>query len=249
MEYVVVLGSRGRLKAFLAMTTVPKPQISAIGEKINIMLEDANKVPEYTNRGLRKKDLKKDPIEQFKIWYEQACELGPLEATTMALSTVSANGQVSLRSVLLKDFDARGFVFFTNYGSTKAKQIEGNPQVALLLRWLPQYRQVIILGTAGQITLEESRDYFITRPRETRLGAWVSRQSSIISSRDVLDEKLMEVERKFSDIDVPLPPFWGGYRVKLKSIEFWNGRPNRLHDRFLYTRQPDESWGIERLSP
>ncbi len=213
------------------------------------MLEDANKVPEYTNRGLRKKDLKKDPIEQFKIWYEQACELGPLESTAMALSTVSADGKVSLRTVLLKDFDARGFVFFTNYDSTKAKQIEGNPQVALLLRWLPHYRQIIILGTARKISQEESRDYFLTRPRETRLGAWVSRQSSVISSRDVLDEKLMEVEGKFSDGDVPLPPFWGGYRVKPKSIEFWNGRPNRLHDRFLYTRQQDESWGIERLSP
>ncbi len=213
------------------------------------MLEDANKVPEYTNTALRKKDLKKDPIEQFKIWYEQACELGPLEATTMALSTVSSDGQASLRSVLLKDFDARGFVFFTNYESTKAKQIEGNPQVALLLRWLSHYRQVIILGTASKISQEESRDYFLTRPRETRLGAWVSRQSSVVSSRDVLDEKLIEVESKFSGGDVPLPPFWGGYRVKPKSIEFWNGRPNRLHDRFLYTRQQDESWEIERLSP
>ncbi len=213
------------------------------------MLEETNKVPEYTNTGLRKKDLNKDPIEQFKIWYEQACALGPLEATTMALSTVSADGQVSIRSVLLKNFDARGFVFFTNYGSTKAKQIEGNPQVALLLRWLPHYRQVIILGTARKISQEESRDYFLTRPRETRLGAWVSRQSSVVSSRDVLDEKLMEVESKFSGGDVPLPSFWGGYRVKPKNIEFWNGRPNRLHDRFLYTRQQDESWEIERLSP
>ena len=213
------------------------------------MLEDANKVPEYTNTALRKKDLKKDPIEQFKIWYEQACELGPLEATTMALSTVSSDGQASLRSVLLKDFDARGFVFFTNYESTKAKQIEGNPRVALLLRWLPHYRQVIILGAARKISQEESRDYFLTRPRETRLGAWVSRQSSVVSSRDVLDEKLMEVESKFFGGDVPLPFFWGGYRVKPKSIEFWNGRPNRLHDRFLYTRQQDESWRVERLSP
>ncbi len=213
------------------------------------MLEETNKVPEYTNTGLRKRDLNKDPIEQFKIWYEQACALGPLEATTMALSTVSSDGQVSLRSVLLKDFDARGFVFFTNYESTKAKQIEGNPQVALLLRWLPQYRQVIILGRASKISPEESRDYFLTRPRETRLGAWVSRQSCVISSRDELDEKLMEVESKFSGSDVPLPPFWGGYRVIPQSIEFWNGRPNRLHDRFLYTRQQDESWGIERLSP
>ena len=213
------------------------------------MLEETNKVPEYTNTGLRKKDLNKDPIEQFKIWYEQACALGPLEATTMALSTVSADGQASLRSVLLKDFDARGFVFFTNYESTKAKQIEGNPRVALLLRWLPQYRQVIILGNATKISQEESRDYFLTRPRDTRLGAWVSRQSSVVSSRDVLDEKLMEVESKFSGGDVPLPPFWGGYRVNPQSIEFWNGRPNRLHDRFLYTLQQDESWGIERLSP
>ena len=213
------------------------------------MLNDANKVPEYTNKGLRKKDLKKDPIEQFKIWFEKASELGPLEATTMALSTVSADGQTSLRSVLLKDFDARGFVFFTNYGSNKAKEIEGNPRVALLFRWLPHYRQVIILGTARKISLEESRDYFLTRPRETRLGAWVSRQSSVVSSRDVLDEKFKEMENKFSDSDVPHPPFWGGYRVNPQSIEFWNGRHNRLHDRFIYTRLQDDSWGIERLSP
>jgi pyridoxamine 5'-phosphate oxidase len=213
------------------------------------MLEDANKVPEYTNKGLRKKDLKKDPIEQFKIWYEKASELGPLEATTMALSTVSADGQASLRSVLLKDFDARGFVFFTNYESNKAKEIEGNHRVALLLRWLPHYRQVIILGSASKISPEESRDYFLTRPRETQLGAWASRQSSVVSSRDVLDEKLMEMESRFSDGDVPLPPFWGGYRVNPQSLEFWNGRPNRLHDRFIYTRLQDDSWGIERLSP
>ena len=213
------------------------------------MIEETNKVPEYTNTGLRKRDLKKDPIEQFKLWYEKASELGPLEATTMALSTVSADGQTTLRSVLLKGCDARGFVFYTNFESNKAKQIEGNPRVGLLFRWLPHYRQVVILGPATKISSEESRQYFITRPRDTQLGAWVSRQSSVVSSREVLDEKLKEMESKFADGDVPLPPFWGGYRVCPQSIEFWNGRPNRLHDRFLYTRQKDETWIIERLSP
>jgi len=213
------------------------------------MLEGLNKVPEYTNKGLRKKDLKNDPIEQFKKWYEQACELGALEATTMALSTASPDGQVTLRSVLLKGFDARGFVFFTNYGSTKSKQIEKNPHVALLFRWLSHHRQITILGNAMKTSPKESHNYFSTRPRSTRIGAWVSRQSSVVSSRDVLSKKLIEMKSKFSDSDVPLPPFWGGYRVKPQSIEFWSGRPNRLHDRFIYTRLQNETWKIERLSP
>ena len=159
------------------------------------MLEGLNKVPEYTNKGLRKKDLKNDPIEQFKKWYEQACELGALEATTMALSTASPDGQVTLRSVLLKGFDARGFVFFTNYGSTKSKQIEKNPHVALLFRWLSHHRQITILGNAMKTSPKESHNYFSTRPRSTRIGAWVSRQSSVVSSRDVLSKKLIEMKQ------------------------------------------------------
>ncbi len=213
------------------------------------MEKETDKVPEYTNVGLRKKDLDKDPVKQFSVWYEEACKLGPLEATAMALSTVSREGQPSLRTVLLKGVDARGFVFFTNQESTKAGQIANNPKVALLFHWLPLHRQVIILGTAKKISSAESLKYFVTRTPGSQLGAWASRQSSVIASRQLLEEKFMEIKRKFADGDIPLPSFWGGYRVTPRSMEFWNGRPDRMHDRFLYSRHKDNTWNLERLSP
>lgn len=204
---------------------------------------------EYRRTGLRRKDLKEDPLKQFELWFQQACEVNLPEPNAMSLATVSLTGEPSLRTVLLKYFDSEGFVFFTNYESTKARQIQDNPQVALLFLWVPLERQVKIVGKASKISTSESLKYFATRPRGSQLGAWCSQQSSVISSRQILEMKLDEMKRKFFNREVPLPSFWGGYRVVPHGIEFWQGRSNRLHDRFLYLRQEDGSWKIERLAP
>ncbi|HEY9672307.1 MAG TPA: pyridoxamine 5'-phosphate oxidase [Waterburya sp.] len=204
---------------------------------------------EYTQAGLRRKDLKPNPFEQFELWFQQACNANLLEPNAMVLATASANAAPTVRTVLLKYFDKDGFVFFTNYESRKARQIEENPQVALLFVWLELERQVKITGTAAKIPTTESFKYFTTRPRGNQLGAWCSQQSSVISSRQMLEMKLDEMKRKFMNQEIPLPSFWGGYRVVPQSVEFWQGRPNRLHDRFLYLRQEDGSWEIQRLAP
>jgi pyridoxamine 5'-phosphate oxidase len=204
---------------------------------------------EYIHAGLRRKNLKPDPFEQFELWFQQACQADLLEPNAMVLATASANGAPTTRTVLLKYFDREGFVFFTNYESRKARQIEENPQVSLLFLWLPLERQVQILGTASKISPAESLKYFTTRPRGSQLGAWCSQQSTIISSRQLLDMKLEEITRKFQHGEIPLPSFWGGYRVVPQGFEFWQGRPNRLHDRFFYSRQENGSWEIQRLSP
>jgi pyridoxamine 5'-phosphate oxidase len=204
---------------------------------------------EYLNAGLRRKTLKPDPFDQFELWFQQACQADLLEPNAMILATASANGAPTTRTVLLKYFDREGFVFFTNYESRKARQIEENPQVSLLFLWLPLERQVQILGTASRISTAESLKYFTTRPRGSQLGAWCSQQSTIISSRQLLDMKLEEITRKFQHGEIPLPSFWGGYRVVPHGFEFWQGRPNRLHDRFFYSRQENGSWEIQRLSP
>ena len=204
---------------------------------------------EYTHAGLRRKDLKEDPFKQFEYWFQQACETDLVEPNAMILATVSAQGEPSLRTVLLKYFDSAGLVFFTNYESKKARQIQGNPQVALLFPWLALGRQVQIVGAAAKVPTSETLKYFVTRPRGSQLGAWCSQQSSVISSRTVLEMKLEEMRRKFVNHEVPLPSFWGGYRVIPDSFEFWQGRLNRLHDRFLYARREDGAWKIERLAP
>lgn len=204
---------------------------------------------EYLHAGLSRRDLDSDPIAQLDNWLQTAIDAGLRDATAMSLATVDANGQPSLRTVLLKFFDASGFVFYTNQESRKAREIAQNPQVALLFYWREFDRQVIITGTAHKVSIAESVRYFATRPRESRLGAWVSAQSSVISSRALLEQKFEEMKRKFADGEIPLPSFWGGYRVEPSSIEFWQGRINRLHDRFMYRLQPDGSWLIERLAP
>jgi len=203
---------------------------------------------EYTESSLRLEDLKPDPFDQFGLWLQQATTAGILEANAMSLATVSADGQPTQRTVLLKYLDSDGLVFFTNLESVKARHIARNNNVSLLFLWSELGRQVVIAGTAAKVSHGESLRYFLTRPRGSQIGAWVSEQSQVISSRTLLEQKFDEMKRKFADGKVPLPSFWGGYRVRPISFEFWQGAPNRLHDRFLYSRKVD-AWKIERLAP
>jgi pyridoxamine 5'-phosphate oxidase len=204
---------------------------------------------EYTQAELRRKDLREDPFQQFEFWFQQACKAELQEPNAMVLATASAQGKPLVRTVLLKYFDRDGFVFFTNYESRKAAQISENPHVALLFLWLPLQRQVQITGVAAKISTTESLQYFTTRPRGSQLGAWCSPQSSVITSRQILLMEFERIAQKFLNHEVPLPPSWGGYRVTPDSFEFWQGRSNRLHDRFLYSRQDDGNWTIQRLAP
>lgn len=204
---------------------------------------------DYKQGELRRKDLHDDPFKQFEKWFQQACNAELLEPNAMTLSTVSEQGQPFMRTVLLKYFDNNGFVFFTNYESRKAQQIGANPNVSILFTWLPLQRQVHITGTAEKVSTTESLQYFTSRPRGSQLGAWTSQQSSVISSRQLLLMQFEQIKSKFLDGEIPLPDFWGGYRVVPTSFEFWQGCTNRLHDRFLYTPQEDQSWQIQRLAP
>ena len=202
----------------------------------------------YEDKALDKEDLNADPFLQFESWLEEAKEKEPIP-TAMSLSTVSNNGEPALRTVLLKLFDKNGFVFFTNYKSRKADHIAVNHNVAALFNWIALERQVSINGVAEKIESKESIKYFMSRPRGSQLGAWVSDQSSVLSSRKILEMKLEEMKLKFSDREIPLPDFWGGYRIIPKTFEFWQGRPNRLHDRFIYSKQSNELWEIDRIAP
>ena len=203
----------------------------------------------YDQAGLSRDSLNPDPIVQFEHWFEDAQKTNIKDPSAMSLATANKAGNVSLRTVLLKIYDQKGFVFFTNYESAKAHHIAENPNVALLFPWLDQDRQVKITGQASRISTAESLKYFISRPRGSQLGAWVSQQSSIISSRTLLMSKLDEIKNRFANGDISLPEFWGGYRVKPTTIEFWQGQPDRLHDRFNHQRQQDNSWVIQRLAP
>lgn len=204
---------------------------------------------DYTGKSLRRKDLSQDPIDQFQAWFSQAQALEVVEPNAMSLATVDENGQPWQRSVLLKGLDKRGFVFFTNFGSRKSQQIAGNAKVSLLFPWISIHRQVAVTGTATKIPATESLKYFITRPFGSQIGAWSSPQSSVISSRSILEAKLDEMKRKFKKGDVPLPSFWGGFRVVPETVEFWQGGQNRIHDRFLYSKSDDVGWNLNRLAP
>ncbi|MEN8175754.1 MAG: pyridoxamine 5'-phosphate oxidase [Pseudomonadota bacterium] len=201
------------------------------------------------DRGLNRGDLDENPFAQFGTWFDQALASGIAEPNAMSLATVSAEGQPSLRTVLLKLYDGQGFVFFTNFESRKATEIAGNPRVALLFPWVALARQVKIAGTAERIPTAESLKYFLTRARGSQVGAWASPQSQVITSRSLLEEKFDEIKRRFSRGEVPLPSFWGGYRVRPVTMEFWQARENRLHDRFLYERDGEAGWRIGRLAP
>ena len=202
----------------------------------------------YQNEGLSKEELSPDPFLQFEAWFKEANETEPIP-NAMSLATVNHSGSPMMRTVLLKLFDDNGFVFFTNYKSRKAEQISENQNVAVLFNWVALERQVSINGVAEKVERSESLKYFMGRPRGSQLGAWVSDQHSVLSSRKILEMKLDEIKQKFGENEIPLPEFWGGFRIKPKRFEFWQGRPNRLHDRFLYSKIDDESWKIERLAP
>ena len=201
---------------------------------------------EYLQSGIIKEDLSQNPIEQFSLWFSQAMEANIIEPSAMSLAT--SDDSIGIRTVLLKYFDERGFVFFTNYESKKSKQIHNNPQAAILFPWLALERQVKVIGSVEKITKLESFKYFSSRPKDSQLGAWASQQSSKISSRSLLAQQFASMKKKFSSGEIPLPDFWGGYRVIPKSIEFWQGRENRLHDRFIYELSSGQ-WTISRLSP
>ena len=204
---------------------------------------------EYSDRGLTREDLNPDPVAQFSAWFSQATDLGVHEPNAMTLATVDETGMPWQRTVLLKYFGRDGFVFFTNYSSRKARQIGENPRVSLLFPWLILERQVIIQGRAEKISSAESLKYFASRPRESQIGAWVSNQSEVITSRKFLMQKLAEIREKFKQGEIPLPSFWGGFRVVPETFEFWQGGPARLHDRFMYRRGGEQTWPVERLSP
>ena len=203
---------------------------------------------EYDYGKLTRESLSASPFDQFKLWMEQAIEAGIQDPTAMSVATVSAEGKPWQRMVLLKDFDQRGFVFYTNLGSRKAKEIDANAQVSLHCPWLQLDRQVIVGGRAERLSTVDVMKYFLSRPKGSQLAAWASKQSSRINSRQALETQFAQIKEKFAEGEIPLPDFWGGFRVVPEEIEFWQGGEQRLHDRFCYKRENDQ-WDIARLSP
>lgn len=203
----------------------------------------------YMDEGLQRDSLSPNPFVTFSGWYENAISSGMPEPTAMSIATIDNKGQPWQRMVLLKLFDEAGFVFFTNYNSRKAQHIDQNDKVSLLFPWHALGRQVKITGVATKISAAESLKYFMTRPRGSQIGAWASPQSKVITSRSMLDAKVNEIKEKFKEGKVPLPSFWGGYRVSPETIEFWQARESRLHDRFIYQHLKNQEWSLERLAP
>ena len=204
---------------------------------------------EHVGKGLRRSDLDHDPIKQFGNWFTAAIEAGIRDVNAMSLATAGPDARPSVRIVLLKSFDQDGFVFFTNYESQKGQQLETNPYAALGFYWIELDRQIRISGKVEKTSRKESLTYFRSRPPGSQLSAWASRQSEVLDGRRVLDARMAEMTERFAGKPVPLPPHWGGYRLKPDTMEFWQGRLNRLHDRFSYTRQTNASWRIDRLAP
>jgi pyridoxamine 5'-phosphate oxidase len=198
---------------------------------------------------LSKRDLDPDPIAQFRVWLDDARGAGIRLPEAVALATVDAEGRPSVRHVLLRGLEQRGFVFYSNYESRKGRELAANPHAAMAFYWRELDRQVCVTGTVERTSREESEAYFRTRPREARIGAWASRQSEVASSREELDARYRDIDARYPGEDVPLPPNWGGFRLAPETVEFWKGREHRLHDRFRYTSRPDGAWVIERLFP
>jgi pyridoxamine 5'-phosphate oxidase len=203
---------------------------------------------EYVSRPFNENQVAGDPITQFKRWFDEAVGSEQPDAEAMTLSTATPDGRVAARVVLLKGCDDGGFVFFTNYESHKSREMMSNPRVALTFYWHALHRQIRIEGLVEKVAPEESREYFLTRPRGSQIGAWASPQSEEISDREDLERRVNEIEARFDNRPIDCPPFWGGFRVKPLKIEFWQGRENRLHDRILYTLR-DNNWRISRLAP
>lgn len=205
---------------------------------------------EYTLNGLSIEDVSENPLAQFRVWFKEALDSGIPEPNAMHISTVDARHRPSSRIVLLKELDSSGFVFYTNYHSKKGQDVAANPYASLTFFWVDLERQVRIEGRVEKVSEQESDDYFAIRPRGSQIGAWVSNQSETLQTRELLDKKQAELEKKFDGLAVPRPPHWGGYRVIPDLVEFWQGRPSRLHDRILYKlNEADNSWSISRLSP
>lgn len=204
---------------------------------------------DYTLEDLTETEVDPNPFIQFKQWFEQALSAQLPEPNAMTIATATPDGKPSARMVLLKDFDERGFVFFTNYNSRKGQELAENPQAALVFWWAELERQVRIIGHVEQVSAAESDKYFYSRPENSRLGAWASHQSEAITNREVLEQNLQQLQHQYENQEIPRPSHWGGLRVIPTEIEFWQGRPSRLHDRLLYTRLDTQTWKIQRLSP
>ncbi|WP_097357030.1 pyridoxamine 5'-phosphate oxidase [Candidatus Enterovibrio escicola] len=204
---------------------------------------------EYNKGGLRRKDLPENPVQLFERWLKQAIDAELPDPTAMTVATVDENGQPFQRVVLLKHADTDGFVFYTNLGSRKAKQLADNTRISLHFPWHPLDRQVHITGIVEKLSKIKVMTYFLSRPKESQLAAWASRQSERMTTRSVLESKYMELKKQFDKGEVPLPTFWGGFKVKTNSLEFWQGGEYRLHDRFIYQIETNGKWSIERLAP
>jgi len=214
---------------------------------MNATVADLRK--DYQFQGLSETDADRNPFKQFQVWFDQALAAQLPEPNAMTVATVTKSGKPRARVVLLKNFDERGFVFYTNYHSHKGQELADNPQAAIAFWWAELERQVRIEGRVLKVSDRESDEYFHSRPFNSRLGAWASEQSQVIESREVLEQSLQDLKTKYENQDIPRPPHWGGFRVIPTAIEFWQGRPSRLHDRLLYSLLDDGSWQIERLSP
>ena len=199
--------------------------------------------------GLTRKNVDPNPFKQFEQWFQAANEAEPVLPEAVSLSTATREGRLSSRMVLLKDFDEIGFVFYSNYESRKGLELAENPNAALVFYWRQLERQICITGTVSKVSREESEAYFRTRPRGSQIGALTSRQSQVVASREVLENRFQQLMAEYEGGEIPLPSYWGGYRLYPVTIEFWQGRSDRLHDRFLYQRQPGGPWQLERLSP